>query len=71
MATDLENAKARRSQILAELAAITLNQPDQSIDGESMSHAGNRAQLQQELKDLQVLIQQLGGPYRIRSRGRA
>lgn len=70
MATPLENAVARRDAILTELAALSSSKPDYSIDGESVSHAQNRAALMQELKDLQAVIQQLSGPFIKRRRGR-
>lgn len=71
MATPLENAQTRRAAIMAELAALTVSQPDQSIDGESMSHASNRDTLYRELESLQKLIQQLSGPFVVRQRRRS
>mgnify|MGYP000405548107 CR=1 FL=1 len=68
--TYLDNLIVRRDNIAAELAAITLSKPDNSIDGESQSHASNRAALIAELKDLNEIIAQQQGPCIVYHTGR-
>jgi hypothetical protein len=62
MATYIDLLIRRRDAIAAELAAINISKPDYSIDGESISHASNRASLMQELKMLEEMIAQGDGP---------
>lgn len=73
MPTDLENAVARRSAILVELAAMGAIGPDYSIDGQSEQRNAYRKSLLEELKLLGELMQQLdeGGAFMITSYGRA
>lgn len=53
MPTDLENLLTRRSNILAELAAITPaasgGKPSYSLDGQQIDHTGYRRSLYDEL----------------------
>ncbi|QVL32341.1 hypothetical protein KIH39_00025 [Telmatocola sphagniphila] len=51
----LELLKQRKADILAALQSIGVK-PDYSVDGESFSHASNRAALLQELKTINELI---------------
>lgn len=70
MATLVENLTTRRDNVAAELAALAASKPDYSIDGESVSHAANRAALTQELKDLNEMIAQMAGPCVLMHTGR-
>ena len=62
MASFLDNLTARRDAIAAELAALSVSKPDYSIDGESISHASNRAALMNEMKMLDEMILDQNGP---------
>ncbi len=53
---------ARRDAVAAALLAIG-TKPNYSIDGQSVDHVGNRESLREELKELNEMIQEAGGPY--------
>lgn len=63
-AQDLANAVARRSEILAELAAGGWG-PNVSEQGRGIDLVGYRRSLQDELKTLNEMIPTLGGPWEI------
>ncbi len=75
MATDLENLYARRSAILAELAAIDPTKAGGKPNNASgVDHQGYKAGLYAELEKIQTLIDQLeleadGDPFEYVSRG--
>lgn len=60
--SDLANAIARRSAIMAELAAGGFG-PNVSDQGRSIDMVGYRRSLLDELKQLNELIPQLAGPW--------
>lgn len=76
MATDLQNLKSIKSQLLQSLADETAfcqasgPKPDYSLDGESYTWTGWRTAVLEKIKALNVLIQNEAGPYVIRSRAR-
>lgn len=70
MATYVENLIARRDKVAADLAAIDVSKPDYSIEGQSISHAANRAALLAELDTLQRLIARANGPWKIVNKGK-
>lgn len=73
MPTDLENLIARRSSILAELAAITPassgGKPTYSIDGQNVDHTSYRRSLYEELAAIDRQLVALQGPFEDRCRG--
>ncbi len=69
MATDLDNLLARRSSILAELAALGTSQPDYTKGNQSVQWASLRRQLMDELQSLNGMIAALGGPWEVEVRG--
>lgn len=73
MATDLENAQARRTAILVELASYPAGLSDYSIDGQSEQRLAYRKSLLEELELLGKLMQQLdeGGAWAVVSYGKA
>ncbi len=77
MPTDVENLTAARSSLIAALAAEAAAQasgggkPSYSIDGESVSWDQWRTATLGQIDTLTKQIRQLGGPFRIRSRGRS
>lgn len=62
MATFQENLIIRRDAVMERLAALEVDKPDYSIDGESVSWASNRASLMAELKQITEMIDQAEGP---------
>lgn len=64
MPSDVDNLKARRSVVIAQLVTIPAT-PNTSVDGESVDWAGLRKSLTDELTALNDLIQRLGGPFKI------
>ena len=70
MATNLDTLNTIKSQILADLAAITLNpQPSYSLDGQSVSWESYQAMLIDKLERINQLIQVEGGPFELRTLG--
>lgn len=69
MATFQENLIIRRDAIMERLAALDVDKPDYSIDGESISWAANRASLMTELKQITEMIDQSEGPVVIETVG--
>ena len=67
MPTDLENLNTARSAILAELAAITTDSPDYSVDGQSVSR--RRKGLLEDLAAVNQQIAAVAGAYEQVSRG--
>lgn len=67
MATDISNLLTRRSNILAELAALTSTasggKPTYTIDGQTVDHVGYRTSLYQELQFINEQIAIAEGPY--------
>jgi hypothetical protein len=65
MATDLENLTARRSAILAELAALGPTKagglPNSTTSG--IDHTGYKKSLYDELAQINELISQIGGAW--------
>jgi hypothetical protein len=70
MATDLENLLTRRSNILAELAALDASKPDYSKANQSVSWASLRRQLTDELTTLNQMIVAFDGPWEVETQGR-
>jgi len=66
MPTDLENLLARRSAILAELAALTSTSAGGGLNhtalGRSFDHVGYKDGLYRELAQIKELIGSLEGP---------
>lgn len=73
MASDLDNLLTRRSNIVAELAAIAPatsgGKPSYSIDGQHVDHTAYRMSLYQELELLDRQIAALRGPFETTVRG--
>jgi hypothetical protein len=69
VATDLENLIARRSSILAELAALEASPPDYSKGNQSVQWASQRKQLVDELRSLNSMIAAFDGPWENEVRG--
>ncbi len=65
--TDLANLLTRRSNIIAELAAMTSTanggKPSYSIDGQQVDHVAYRKSLYDELRELNQQITILQGPF--------
>ncbi|MFA5262185.1 MAG: hypothetical protein WC378_00055 [Opitutaceae bacterium] len=75
MATDLENAVARRTAIMTELAALSTSaaggRPNISGGGGgTVDHVGYKDGLYRELKELSALIDVLAGPWEVPLEGR-
>lgn len=72
-AADLANLQLRRSNIIAELAAMgptkAGGKPNASGPGVNVDHVGYRRSLYQELKDVEHQIRLLDGPYELETRG--
>lgn len=72
MATDLENAIARKSAIWAELAALDVTKaggkPNTS-GSNTVDHVGYKDGLYRELRELNALIDTLGGGFEIMTEG--
>jgi hypothetical protein len=77
MPTDVENLVAARSSLIQALATEAAAQvtggakPSYSIDGELVSWDQWRTATMGQIQALTQQIRQLGGPFRIRSRGRS
>lgn len=72
MATALENINTAIDQITARIVEVTASQqPDYSIDGQSVSKGSYLTQLQSTLSEFLTLRQRLQGPFMVVSRGRA
>ncbi len=71
--SDLDNLLTRRSNVIAELAAMNSSasggKPSYSIDGQEVDHVAYRKSLYEELALLNQQIAVLQGPYEGRSRG--
>lgn len=67
---NIDNLKARRTAIIAELAAITTAKPTYSKDGQSVNWTEYRKGLYEELEAIGLLLQQLEGPIMVVSYGR-
>lgn len=74
MATDLENLMTRRSNVLAELAALSGSasggKPSYSLDGQQVDHTGYRRSLYDELEAIERQLTALQGPFEMRSQGK-
>jgi len=62
MATDLENLQTFRSNILTELAAITVTK-SYTIDGKTVDHNAYRASLLANLREVNEQISEVEGPW--------
>jgi hypothetical protein len=69
MPTDLDNLLARRSNILAELAALDASKPDYNKGNQSVQWASMRKQLMDELASLNGMIAAFDGPWETEVRG--
>jgi hypothetical protein len=70
MATDLENLTARRTAVIAELAAISSATAGGMPNNPSgVDHQGYKKSLYDELASLNPLIAQADGPIEIVTRG--
>jgi len=71
--SDLENLLTRRSNVIAELAAINSSanggKPSYTIDGQTVDHVAYRKSLYEELAMLNRQIAIMQGPFEGRSRG--
>jgi hypothetical protein len=71
--SDLDNLLTRRSNIIAELAAMNSSasggKPSYTIDGQQVDHVAYRKSLYEELAMLNRQIAILQGPFEGRSRG--
>ena len=71
--SDLANLLTRRSNVIAELAAMNSSasggKPSYSIDGQEVDHVAYRRSLYEELAQLNQQIAILQGPFEGRSRG--
>jgi len=71
--SDLENLLMRRSNVIAELAAMNSaasgGKPSYSIDGQQVDHVAYRKSLYEELAQLNQQIALLQGPCERMSRG--
>lgn len=71
MPSDLENLQTARSNIAANLAAITASpKPNYTIDGQTVSWQALFDSYVNQIKNLDVLIAGEGGPFEIASEGR-
>ncbi|MFN0051075.1 MAG: hypothetical protein ACKV0T_02730 [Planctomycetales bacterium] len=74
MPTDLENLRTRRSNILAELAALSPaasgGKPTYSLDGQHVDHTRYRMSLYEELAAIDRQIALLQPPFEVVARGR-
>ncbi|HEY2250715.1 MAG TPA: hypothetical protein VGH74_06625 [Planctomycetaceae bacterium] len=65
--SDLANLLTRRSNIIAELAAMTSTanggKPSYTIDGQQVDHVAYRKSLYDELRELNLQITILQGPF--------
>jgi len=72
MASDLDNLLTRRSNLLAELAALgpgaSGGKPSYSIDGQHVDHTAYRMSLYQELELIDRQIATLNGPFEFADR---
>ncbi|MGQ0637317.1 MAG: hypothetical protein ACT4QC_22140 [Planctomycetaceae bacterium] len=72
MPSDLENLLARRSNLLAELAALNAaasgGKPTYSLDGQQVDHTHYRLSLYSELESINRQIGALTGPFEARDR---
>lgn len=67
----IDSLTQAQANIGALLASVTANpQPNYSVDGESYSWADYVAMLRGQLQGLARDIQDAGGPFEVRSRGR-
>jgi len=67
--SDLDNLLTRRSNVIAELAAITSTanggKPSYTIDGQTVDHVAYRKSLYDELTELNRQITILQGPFEV------
>jgi hypothetical protein len=67
--SDLDNLLTRRSNVIAELAAMTSTasggKPSYTIDGQSVDHVAYRKSLYDELAELNRQITILQGPFEV------
>jgi hypothetical protein len=67
--TDLQNLLTRRSNVIAELAAMNSTasggKPSYSIDGQEVDHVAYRKSLYDELRELNRQIAVLQGPFEV------
>lgn len=72
MPTDLENLLTRRTNILAELAALAPTasggKPTYSLDGQHVDHTQYRLSLYEELAAIDRQLVSLQGPFEVRGR---
>lgn len=73
MPSDLDNLRTRRSNLLAELAALNAaasgGKPSYSLDGQQIDHTQYRLSLYDELDAITRQIAALEGPYENQARG--
>jgi len=73
MASDIDNLLTRRTNILAELAALNSTKPggkpSYSTDGQAVDHVKYKLSLYEELKSLNETIAAISGPFEIESVG--
>ncbi len=67
--SDLENLQARRTAIIAELAALTSSKAGGLPNQSGIDHVGYKDGLYRELKELDALIDRESGPFEIESFG--
>ena len=65
--SDLDNLLTRRSNVIAELASLTSTanggKPSYTIDGQTVDHVAYRKSLYDELRELNLQITILQGPF--------
>ena len=70
MPTAAEKLVTARDQVLDRIIEVTASAgPDYTIDGQSVSKGTYLKQLAESLREYNLLIQQLGGPFEVRSEG--
>ena len=73
MASDLDNLLTRRTNILAELAALDSTKPggkpSYSTDGQAVDHVKYKMSLYEELKSINETIAAISGPFEVESVG--
>jgi hypothetical protein len=69
MPTLQENLQSRRETIAARLASLpeSADKPTLSVDGQSLDWSGTKQALIDELRQLDEMIAQAGGPWEIES----
>jgi hypothetical protein len=70
LASTIASLTTRRDAAAAELAALTVDGPDISLDGVSIQDAAYVAERRKEVAELTLLIEQLSGPVVVYTQGR-